>query len=251
MSILVLSEDSADQAYDTVRELTLSVLRLVDEKVRTHRIRFEPLENKQARRALRANTWKSKKPEDQQAIRDLHRAIANKLAERNGFVVFHFDGDRKWTERAKSENCSKFAGFITTIEQVLRDPTVHRGRFPRSESQISEAKERLLPLVPFYSIEAWLYQNTETAIVLCRDLPCGAHQAQLVAWQTDRSLLDELEKPKDALCLRGEFNHDLARTAFPSREVRNVGKSLATAVATFENSTELSGALARTWAEPE
>jgi hypothetical protein len=80
-SILVLSEDSAHDAHATLVELAKRMLRFIDPKCGIHRIRFEPPDNEQARRALRGNLWKSTNPREQVFRRALIGYIATKLLE--------------------------------------------------------------------------------------------------------------------------------------------------------------------------
>ena len=90
------------------------------------------------------------------------RTIATKLGREDGFVLFHIDGDRTWTDRATSENEAKFDKIVVArVRQLLQ------GR-PGSTAEDAEARlSRLFPVMPFYSIEAWLYQHTAVAIRLC------------------------------------------------------------------------------------
>ncbi len=106
---------------------------------------------------MRGNLWKSRNPFDRQKIILLGRAIAAKLIEDPiGFVAFHVDGDRRWAERASSENVAKFAEFVSTYVQ----PGVHhalrrqhdRDALATSDQDIARAAEaalaRLLRLTP-------------------------------------------------------------------------------------------------------
>ena len=84
---------------------------------------------------------------------------------------------------------------------------------------------RLLECVPFYSIEAWLYQSTDAALALCRSNYQGADASTFSKWAENRALLDEVLKPKDRTCLRDKHNEELA-DGLPVREVLQAGRSL-------------------------
>jgi hypothetical protein len=81
---------------------------------------------------------------------------------------------------------------------------------------------------PCYSIESWLYQSTSVAREKCAAIhQSEAHQTTIESWQLDRSLLDELERPKDLVlgdCVSDKHNETLA-AAFPGEAVRDAGKS--------------------------
>jgi hypothetical protein len=255
LSILVLTEDSAEGSCETVAALMKKMVLLVDPACRTHLIAFEP-QGEHEQRAMRGNLWKSRNPFDRQKIILLGRAIAAKLIEDPiGFVAFHVDGDRRWAERASSENVAKFAEFVSTYVQ----PGVHhalrrqrdRDALATSDQDIARAAEaalaRLLRLTPFRSIEAWLYQNTAEARRLCQ-VACGRHVAKIDGWAADRGALDELEDPKAELCLESKHHLELAQRAFPADQVFGANKSYATAVVGLLDCADFCAALARTHA---
>ncbi|MCK6589196.1 MAG: hypothetical protein L6Q76_16615 [Polyangiaceae bacterium] len=230
----------------------------MDQHARTHRIVLEP-QDESAKRAMRGNLWKSTRPSDRSKIIDLGRSIAAKLLEEDGpgFVFFHVDGDRVWSERTTSENVEKFDAFVRdfvrqTLDNVLRRKRRKAGEPLNEEAlqhEIETALSRLFRLTPFYSIEAWLYQNTVEARRLC-GLHCGKHISAISEWEKDRSLLDEVLKPKskEFSCLEDRHNIVLAENGFPAESAFGAGKSYAHAVMAMLDSKELLGALASTYA---
>jgi hypothetical protein len=241
---MVLTEDAAKDAYDTVRALAREMLKLLVPSVQTDRISFKPLEDENARRAMHANLWKSTRPLDQPSIRLLIRTIVTELLKQNGFVLYHIDGDRPWAEHALSDNVRQFhERMIPPIKAALRHEL---GKQQVSESTQAERLKRLRLLVPFYSIEAWLYQNTREAIRLCVEEGCGQCSPKLEAWRQSRASLDEVPQPKETLCLRDRHNEHLARSGFPSIEVFEAGASFSHAVTNLLDCTELLDALERT-----
>lgn len=253
LSILVLTEDSAKDSVDTIATLAKKMLLLADKAARTNRIELEP-QREGAREAMRGNLWKSAKPFDRPKLIALGRAIAAKLLEARvpGFVLFHVDGDRVWADRASSENVEKFGEFVRryveqSVHQALCEQQKTRPLAVDVERDKAAAMKRLLRLTPFYSIEAWLYQNTAEAIRLC-SARCGRHSAKIKAWEADRGALDEVHKPKDELCLGSEHNQALAGPGFPSEDVYYAGKSYEAAVSKLFECEELLTALSRTYA---
>lgn len=280
LSILVLSEDSAKDACETITTLAKKMLLLVDQLCGTHLIRFEP-QGELERQGMRGNLWKSAKPSDRSKIITLGRIIAAKLLEREppGFVLFHFDGDRPWGEREQSENVAKFTGFVRTVVKEALFNALHEQqralaaeiapaeerttrrfgrRWNRGQAQegtpseelnprIAAALTHLLRLTPFYSVEAWVYQNTAEAARRCA-AACGKHVEKIQGWETHRGALDDLPKPKDALCFGAEHNAALAGAGFPSDEVFRADKSYAAAVLGLLDCADLCDALTRTHA---
>ena len=250
LSILLLTEDSGKQGYDTVHALALEMLRFVDAQAQISKqsVDFEPLQNENARLALRANMWKSSESRDEPKRVELVRTIAGKLMEPNGFVFFHFDGDRRWKKRRESENTAKFEKLIKSrVELLLRmqlDKSGARGQ--ELEERLTGRMQRLRPLTPFYSIESWLFQNTETAKRICREKYNGKDLERFEEWEADRSSLDEVEKPKEEVCFRDTHNLELAVHSFPAPLVVSAGKSFMATVETLKGCQSLVHALAST-----
>lgn len=220
VTFLMLTEDSSDEAPPVVIALTRAMLRLLDPRAALARIRFVP-QDRSARDAIQGAKWKDRDPSRRVP---LLRAVATEISRSNGFVVFHIDGDRRWSERETSDNLKKFDSLIRSgVRNVL---TAHG----RTTAQIDAVLTRLVLFCPFYSVESWLYQNTAVAVRLCRQRHGGRDVARFEAWQRDRSLLDEELRPKDNVCLAAKHNVELAETQYPAGEVREAGKSFAETV---------------------
>lgn len=249
LSVLILTEDSAKDAPATLIALLKKMFQLIVPGCGTHRIRFEPA-NKQAAEAVRGSCWKSANPRDRQKLVDLNRTIATKLLEGKledpadvpGFVVFHIDGDRPWSEQETSENARRFEAFCERLEPLLRDALDKKG----SGHELEARRLRLRRLMPFYCIEAWLYQNLAEVRHRCAE-GCGAHLQQIAAWEADRAQLDELAPPAEALpCLGKQHNLTLATAAFPAEAALEADASFAAAVAHLLDAHEFGIALERT-----
>ena len=209
-SFLVLGEDSAADSHLTLVALAKKMFRLVDDSYDWQRIRFEPPESPGAKAALRGNLWKSENPRDNQDRLDLIRYIATKLLEgETSFVLYHIDGDRTWADREASENVRKFRSFIETNVRQFVEHRYRQMGLPPGEAFSSA---RLLLMVPFYSIEAWVFQNTQAGRRLCLEHEeCkGQHSALFDAWEKDRTELDDVLQPKEKICFKGKHNHRLA-----------------------------------------
>jgi hypothetical protein len=225
--ILVLTEDSGSQAQPVIQKLLKEALKIVVAGVDLNpaRVRVEPLpENERALHAVRANNWKEQPPARETIL--LLGLIAARLMEPAGFVVFHFDTDRAWSERHDSEHRRKFELIIRDgVRRILRGeaplPVSQRTRPTLTAGQIETALGRLLVLSPCYSIESWLYQATRELLVYCQEKHDSEEHVQLIeTWSADRRRLDDVWRPKhEALpCVGDRHNEELARS-FPAEEV--------------------------------
>lgn len=240
-SLLVLTEDGAPTAHATIVAVVKRMLQLVDPAYQTHRIGFEP-KDEQAQKAIQGSRWKDDSPRHHAERTLALRTIATKLAREDGFVFFHIDGDRAWPKRATSENAAKFETMVVArVRQILQRPGT------KSED-IDRRLGRLFPVIPFYSIEAWLFQHTVLGIRLCREHHDGSHVALFEAWAKDRTKLDDVERPKEQVCLKSAHNKDCAGAGFPAQEVFDAGRSYAACVERLRASGELVALLAATTA---
>ncbi|WP_309892543.1 hypothetical protein [Archangium sp.] len=247
---MVLTEDSGAGAYDTVHALAKEMLKLLVPGVQTHRIDFKPLEDENARRAMHANLWKSTNPLDQPSIRLLIRSVITELLKDTGFVLYHIDGDRPWSEHESSENVREFRSRML--------PPIEAGVRLQLQKQSHDAREpgkrmkRLQLIVPYYSIEAWLYQNTRETRYLCEQEGCGqCYPQKLAGWEQNRASLDEVTQPKKALCFQDQHNVRLASSGFPAQETYDAEASFHHAVLQLLECDELTTALEQTYALAE
>ena len=251
LSVLLLSEDSGEHAFEVLKGLAKELFKQVDEYVQTNAISFDPVREKLALSALHANIWKSRKPNERQKRVELIRTLATQVMREDGWALFHFDGDRAWAARESSENVPKFQEFTKSIRLLLSEEIEKRSPGTSSrdiEAEVDARMTRLKTVVPFYSIEAWLFQNTHEAVRLCHAHFNGRDADQFHEWAGDRTALDERLKPKEAVCLGAAHNRELASTAFPTREVLAAGKSFAATVESLREDAKLREALARTYA---
>lgn len=250
-TILVLSEDGAENAGDTVKNLTVHILRLIagpgwEAQQRISQVRLEPPASPAVRRTVRAQLWKSKNPRDYRDQTELSAYIADRLVARDSFVVFHIDGDCRWTERP-GPALAQFDQFLQRrvlpiIQHRLGSASPRRGVAPATPPLVDVA-DRLLLMVPYYSIESWLYQHTREAIRMCEQHHRGAHVELFQEWRHDRALLDEVYQPKEAVCLSDQHNLELSGSGFPADEVWGAGTSFAETVGRFLSCAALCRAL--------
>lgn len=235
-TLRVLSEDGAKDAYAVVCCLTRQIIRFVAPGFPLRSVQLLPLNEKAAQQAVRGNIWKSRAPQDRPKRIALMKTLLNDVLMKDGFVVFHIDADQIWARREQCLNLRQFEGFVAEICQNLAD-----ARDPeRTPEKLREAFERrLLLLVPFYSIESWLYQSTACAVAICDAEHQGKHRDRFIEWERDRALLDDVSQPKDAVVLGGRYNLKLAEAGVPARALQEAGRSFARAVDGFRACSEL------------
>jgi hypothetical protein len=215
VEILVLSEDRG-QGFETIAALLRRLLLIYGPRGELL-LKLVPTEERTVAEAAHANLWKSSSNQDHYKKVSLRRAIATKL-KMGGVVVFHYDGDTIWADRADSTTPNQF-------ERELRVPL--RQLLTDSDSSVVESRmARLIEVTPHYSIEAWTYQATDQAIGICRSKYSGRDIGKFQQWAAERGALDEVAKPKEETCLGNKHNEELA-SCVPCKEVLAIGKSLA------------------------
>lgn len=229
VTITVVSEDGSPSGQSTVLKFIKRAAISVCATCQPQNLKCEPREAALQKQSISGNLWKSGEPRDHVKIVQLRQYLATRLGRASSLVFYHFDGDVPWNERERCENKTKFErAILDGVIQLLAKPP-HAVGTARSKEQIDECISRLILVVPFYSIEAWLFQNTEQLIEHCKkrcSRSCHLeHKKVLLTWATKPEILEELEKPKDEYCLKGTKNLELAETSFPWPKLESVGKS--------------------------
>ncbi len=238
MRILILTEDGASTATKTIEAIFTRLLRVAYPQIQTNKIDFlpRPLQHK---RVMSGNKWRSRDPRDRPAIINLARDIATEAAAFDSFVVFHFDGDTTWAQRATALTAAQFESKI--VAHAKQHAIGIAAKNPEVEAFDDE---KIIRLVPYYAIEAWLFQNfdaCEAASSKSEDLE------QITSWRRDRRLLDELVKPDELLSIGKSRNLPLAESLSNAtvKDVVAAGKSLAAIVAGLQSNAALNASVAR------
>ena len=113
---------------------------------------------------------------------------------------------------------------------------------------LGDRLDRVREVVPYYSIESWLYQSTARLRELCQ-AGCGKHLDLIDQWEANRTLLDEVRKPKDQLCVGSTKNRDLAESISRgiSKEIHDARCSFHATVEHIQSCPGLQAALRATW----
>ncbi len=248
-SVLLLTEDGSAHAIPVLELVTRRLFCGLDGRCQTQRINFEP-PDPEARSIFIANAWMEHRRD---RVR-VHNYVAQKLHNERGFVVHHVDADQTWTQYTsqtpKPQVTKLDSLLLTPVRKILHAD--YKKRSPdNSEAALAAEVEarmaRFFRLIPCWEMEAWLYQNTERALGLCKRRP-GCHcEALLAGWRVDREALDEQENPSDQLCLGKDHNEELAR-GLPVKAIYDAGKSLAASLETMLGCDALMHAIQRTYA---
>lgn len=227
---MVLTEDKHPVVLEHVARHLIACA--FPEEARRFHLQWLPPEEK-ARARMRANRWK----ERGQGQIDFVQTLATDLAKDDVFVLVHVDGDRTWSKRRDRQQESNRSQFEREIIPRVRRLLDGLGK----EAHL----DRLLVIEPYYSIEAWLYQNApELRRWYQQHFPKGHSDLVIVAaWEADPSLLDEVEKPKTKIAPHDTINVELASRGFPYQKVRGVEKSFSAAVQVVERCKPLRDAL--------
>ena len=219
VSIAVLTEDSAKDAHEVVQCLLRAMLKLVDQQAPLYdkkRIELKPSVDPE-KQAMRGNMWQAHTSRDARILLQRYMERQLKRTDVEGFVIVHVDGDRPYQQSKSGTESHNQARFERDILSKLRISLQNR----------PELLERVVLMVPFYSIEAWLYQNSKEALQLYAQ-HYATHTNDIErfrAWQQDPAVLDEIEQPKKTVSIADRFNRELASQQFPAQRVYEVEKS--------------------------
>lgn len=244
--VLVVSEDSGKQGIPTVQKLLKLAAQLAVPGLDTRRLDARPLPSGDlSLNAIRGNAWKDKRPTPEKL--GLIRTIANELAQ-GRFVVFHVDSDSTWSMRESSENRKRFDSDVRRlVAERLMGPGARASYQPKTDDEARALVANLFVMQPCYSIESWLYQATLELKARCRGVHNDVgHQGLIDTWAADRTLLDEVERPKDdalGTCVKDRHNEALA-PHFPAADVHRAEKSWHEFVEVLRASTVLRERLA-------
>ena len=219
LRVMLLTEDSGEDAHEVLRHVVERALRAAQDNLDMEQVEVLP-RTQGSRQAMQFLSFRARKAH--RARVDLARELVDRLTDDGAptFILVHVDGDRTWAERVDPP--THVAEFREHILPGVRNGLAQLGVLERSE--------HLLFVVPHYSIEAWLYQNTPRLRALYAKAPADhPNLVDLDAWKHNPGALDEVPGPKDRLSIHDRHNLDLART-LPGGKLMAVGKSFTATV---------------------
>lgn len=228
------SEDKADGERDfaALEQIVRGMLRLIEERSKSNHIECKPVG-----RGISGPCWKSARSKDlgvRQKRMTLLKEIATELA-RGHVVFFHVDGDCTWAETKRAPVWAELKRFC----DGLRDLAVHKQIGKLDQSMLADA---FIAVIPFYSMESWIYACTER---LCTRTSNAKDLERIAEWAADLGTLDEVRYIKDALSIGDQCNHELAGHV-PAAALCAAGKSYAATVERVRGSSRIEAGLAET-----
>lgn len=229
------SEDKADarREFGTLKQIVGGMLRLVDEHARTHHIELRPVGGE-----VSGTYWKSARSKETGAREKRTRLLKDIATEllRGRVVFFHVDGDCTWKERKRAP----VWGDLERFRQGLRAAAAQAPSGAIDERALDDA---FIAVVPFYSIESWLFACTEHLCARTRD---PRELERIAEWAADLGQLDEIPKIKTALpSIQDRCNHELA-CHVPAARLDAAGKSYSDTLTRVRGSARIRAGLAET-----
>ncbi|HEY8378709.1 MAG TPA: hypothetical protein VIK91_19590 [Nannocystis sp.] len=231
LAVLLLTEDTGDDAHAVIAAVVKKVLLLMEPSLDLGRLVFARADER-ARAAMGFNCYKSRNPRDYDKKLRLAQAVASHLLREDcpTAVFVHIDADRRWSARDPEHLCDSVFCFQQEIVERVRSILAARGA--------AEKIEHLALLVPFWSVESWLFQNTEEALRICAETHPRHESAVSLfeRWRVHPEELDEQKEPKELVSFGAKYNRRLAENGFPAKRLRQLGLSFAHAVERAERS---------------
>lgn len=224
LAVLVLTEDTGDNAHDTVCAVVEKVLFLLEPGLDRQKLAFGKA-TERARAGMGFNCYKSASGRDHDKKVDLAQAIARHLlvTDRDAIIFVHIDADGPWSTRDEIHLCANARRFS---EEIVR-----RVAAILEQQQQPHRLDQIALLVPFWTLESWLYQNTREALRICQEYPqYRGEAAHFELWQQRPHLLDEHVRPKDTVRFGSKYNLRLASEGFPAGRLYQLGLSFTAAV---------------------
>jgi hypothetical protein len=234
------SEDGAQEALATLRELLRGMLNQLHPAVKMNHVAIEP--SLPAGDRITGSIWKtwgrSRSSDAQDQRRRLLRAVATAIA-RGKVVVFHVDADATWTDPPAGENLRNHWPRFRTDVLATFGPEA-RGTCPRTPSELDDL---LILVMPFYEVESWTFANTTH---LRRILTSAKDLAEMAKWADDLAALDRIEHIKDRLSIGGRYNLELVqpRHGFPAETLAQSSGSYAMTLSSLHRSRAVQRGLA-------
>lgn len=227
------SEDRSATSRQTLRAIARGMFLRIHPGAKTNHISFAELA-----RGVTGSSWKSYRSRQKGAqlrYRNLLKAVATAL-QRGQIVLFHVDGDARWSEQEGAEVWRHLQRFRQDLENL-----------GVTDEYRAVVADRFLAVIPFYSIESWTFANT----ALLRTKTSIPEELTLIErWAADLGALDEERQIKERLpSIRDRYNAELA-AGIPTENLEVLGASYAAALARLRESETIQHGLAETVLRP-
>lgn len=221
IKIRIITEDNSKKAIEVFTNLFKSILKNSIDEFDSRVIKLPDNDGFNFEDVMSGNRWTQKRPRDKGLsfrIREFKRAISQYLIGENCFILWHFDGDMEWSSSKDGEKCKTLQQFKIFIESI-----------PKNEKNKRITDEHFLMLIPFYSIEAWLYQNRKVLKTISKT-------EDILSVPPEK--LDEIKKVKEEFTIKAKYNLELSRQ-FPFSDVFKLNKSFTSSILTIQRNKTL------------
>lgn len=255
LRLIVLSEDTGKDGAKTIQVVLRKLLQQFAPSAPLYNERGDRHEwvdaSKDGTLATGAKDWKSSTTRDVKIDirrRELFTALTTELLSHithdgpGTFVFLHFDGDAAWSTHPKCIDCARFEAFVSELQRHVSARAAKRHPDADLDDVVRRAMARLIPVQPHWSIEAWLYGESDCAAELCQTRHKGAHEKRDAHWRVPRAELEECAFPKRACCLSDEHNLELAKR-FNASDAAAASPSFGALAANVRACTDLLAAL--------
>jgi len=222
LTLYLLAEDASLDTQEAVQNLIKAALKHLDvRETPLGRHAFPAVRDPSVAGWLLGTNWHNRR------VRlDLAAWLANELRCLSSDVrtlwIWHVDGDCPWSKSSVSKGISAQRRVVAdVVTQLMR----HDARAtPLTTTGAIALADRIVPLNPHYSIEAWTYQHFAKARTLlpARSQAELAH-AELDAWQGNRGAIDEVEQiaanSEVGKKLSKKHNKELTAKGWPAQDV--------------------------------
>jgi hypothetical protein len=232
LSVLVLTEDTGDDAHATVRALVEKVLFLLEPGLDRQQLRFDRA-TERARAGMGFNCYKSAGQRDHGKKADLALAIARylRVEGRDAVVFVHIDADGPWSTRDQTHLCDNARRF--TKEIVHRVAGFLAADARRTQRDETHRLQQIALLVPFWTLESWLFQNTREGLAHLPGIPANtaARPQHFELWQQRPAPARRARAARRTTVRFGaKYNLRLASEGFPAGRLYQLGLSFTAAV---------------------
>lgn len=213
VNVLIITEDTGKGSFELFRNLINSILREIITDFQSQLIEYVRIDARHSE-VLSGNSWMQKRPRNKKlrdSIYRLKREIIQYLLGKQAFVFWHIDGDMKWCEFTKKGSCLNLEKLNDFLAPITAELDTHR-----NNKAPNLPKDKILKLLPFYSVEAWLYQNSAALQKINEDTSDIKNRAP--------QELDEILMVKEFFKIKAKYNLELSKQ-FPYQKVYALGKS--------------------------
>lgn len=216
MQIYLFGEDSYSKSTKILKNIILKSFFQIDSNFNDESEEFSYAETEFYWLTLQSNQWKNKKPTSN--FDSLCKLIADIYLNEDEFIFWHIDADITWQDGFNINSSSNIIDFQNIILKKVANYLSAKG----TTLDFEILYNKLILIVPFYSIESWLYENYQIIE--------HTHKAEFQVLQnlkhTHGDTFDMIHQIKNTPSVQDKVNLELSNN-FPSSKIYRIGMSYA------------------------